>query len=48
MLRKLVGIQSSARPGDELDGYRVVALIARSGMTSVFRGTDFSGATERK
>ena len=36
---------SSVRPGDQLDHYRVDSLVARSGMASIFKGTDLrSGA----
>jgi eukaryotic-like serine/threonine-protein kinase len=31
---------SALHPGDELDHYRIDALAARSGMASIFRGTD--------
>jgi len=31
---------SDLHPGDQLDHYRIVGLIARSGMASIFRGTD--------
>jgi len=31
---------SSLHPGDNLDHYRIDALVARSGMASIFRGTD--------
>ena len=31
---------SSLRPGDQLDHYRIEGLVARSGMASIFRGTD--------
>jgi serine/threonine-protein kinase len=35
----------SLRPGDQLDHYRVDSLVARSGMASIFKGTDLrSGA----
>ncbi|MGH9715924.1 MAG: serine/threonine-protein kinase [Candidatus Acidiferrales bacterium] len=32
--------QASVRPGDQLDHYRIDAVAARSGMASIFRGTD--------
>ncbi|MBZ5689310.1 MAG: serine/threonine protein kinase [Acidobacteriia bacterium] len=31
---------SSLHPGDQLDHYRIDSLVARSGMASIFRGTD--------
>ena len=31
---------SSHHPGDQLDHYRIDSLVARSGMASIFRGTD--------
>jgi len=31
---------SSLQPGDQLDHYRIDSLVARSGMASIFRGTD--------
>ena len=31
---------SSLHPGDQLDHYRIERLVARSGMASIFRGTD--------
>lgn len=31
---------SALRPGDQLDHYRIDSLVARSGMASIFRGTD--------
>jgi eukaryotic-like serine/threonine-protein kinase len=31
---------SDLHPGDQLDHYRIVGLVARSGMASIFRGTD--------
>jgi serine/threonine-protein kinase len=31
---------SSLHPGDQLDYYRIDSLVARSGMASIFRGTD--------
>ncbi len=31
---------TSLHPGDQLDHYRIDALVARSGMASIFRGTD--------
>jgi serine/threonine-protein kinase len=31
---------TSLRPGDQLDHYRVDSLVARSGMASIFKGTD--------
>jgi serine/threonine-protein kinase len=31
---------SDLHPGDQLDHYRIDALVARSGMASIFRGTD--------
>ena len=31
---------SSLHPGDQLDHYRIESLVARSGMASIFRGTD--------
>jgi len=31
---------ASLRPGDQLDHYRVDSLVARSGMASIFKGTD--------
>src|SRR6202171_2476265 len=31
---------SSLHPGDQLDHYRIDSLAARSGMASIFRGTD--------
>src|SRR5579863_1669799 len=30
----------SLHPGDQLDHYRIEGLVARSGMASIFRGTD--------
>lgn len=32
--------EASVRPGDQLDHYRIDAVAARSGMASIFRGTD--------
>jgi serine/threonine-protein kinase len=29
-------------PGDQLDHYRIDALVARSGMASIFRATDLN------
>src|SRR5437588_6390465 len=31
---------TSLHPGDQLDHYRIENLVARSGMASIFRGTD--------
>src|SRR5450631_4873712 len=31
---------TSLHPGDQLDHYRIEGLVARSGMASIFRGTD--------
>src|SRR5579872_2197074 len=31
---------SEFHPGDQLDHYRIDGLVARSGMASIFRGTD--------
>src|SRR5260370_12419362 len=31
---------TSLHPGDQLDHYRIDGLVARSGMASIFRGTD--------
>src|ERR1700730_14914614 len=31
---------TSLHPGDQLDHYQIDALVARSGMASIFRGTD--------
>jgi serine/threonine-protein kinase len=31
---------ASLHPGDTLDHYRIENLVARSGMASIFRGTD--------
>src|SRR5579862_7061515 len=31
---------TSLHPGDQLDNYRIEDLTARSGMASIFRGTD--------
>ena len=31
---------SEFHPGDQLDHYRIEGLVARSGMASIFRGTD--------
>ena len=36
---------SSLRPGDQLDHYRVDSLVARSGMASIFKGTDMRSGT---
>lgn len=33
-------LMSSFHPGDQLDHYRIDSLVARSGMASIFRGTD--------
>jgi len=33
---------SGLHPGDQLDHYRIDALVARSGMASIFRGTDLN------
>jgi len=37
---------SSARPGEKLDHYRIDSLAARSGMASIFRGTDLRDGRE--
>jgi serine/threonine-protein kinase len=36
----------SLHPGDQLDHYRVDALVARSGMASIFKGTDLRNGTQ--
>jgi eukaryotic-like serine/threonine-protein kinase len=36
---------SQLHPGDQLDNYRIDALVARSGMASIFRGTDLRTGT---
>jgi serine/threonine-protein kinase len=36
----------SLRPGDQLDHYRVDSLVARSGMASIFKGTDLRNGTQ--
>jgi len=37
---------ASLRPGDQLDHYRVDSLVARSGMASIFKGTDLRSGTQ--
>lgn len=37
---------SSLHPGDQLDHYRVDSLVARSGMASIFKGTDLRDGTQ--
>jgi len=37
---------ASLRPGDQLDHYRVESLVARSGMASIFKGTDLRNGTQ--
>jgi serine/threonine-protein kinase len=37
---------SSLQPGDQLDHYRVDSLVARSGMASIFKGTDLRSGTQ--
>ena len=37
----------SPQPGDQLDDYRIDDVVARSGMASVFRGTDLSYGAAR-
>ena len=32
--------EASVRPGDQFDHYRIDAVAARSGMSTIFRGTD--------
>jgi eukaryotic-like serine/threonine-protein kinase len=34
------------RPGDQLDHYRIDSLVARSGMASIFRGTDLNNGQQ--
>jgi serine/threonine protein kinase len=36
---------ASLNPGDQLDHYRVDSLVARSGMASIFKGTDLRNGT---
>ena len=35
-------------PGDQLDHYRVESLVASSGMSTIFRGTDLRTGTRRR
>ena len=37
---------SSFHPGDQLDHYRIDSLVARSGMASIFRGTDLRNSRQ--
>jgi serine/threonine-protein kinase len=37
---------SEVHPGDQLDHYRIESLVARSGMASIFRGTDIRNGTQ--
>ena len=37
---------NSIHPGDQLDHYRIDALVARSGMASIYRGTDLSNGRQ--
>lgn len=37
---------NSIHPGDQLDHYRIDALVARSGMASIFRGTDLNSGRQ--
>ncbi len=37
---------NSVHPGDQLDHYRIDTLVARSGMASIFRGTDLNSGRQ--